>query len=44
VAGQIFLIDPPIARLPIRFGKQPAIAVTSDADSALMDGGVMPPA
>jgi hypothetical protein len=43
VAGQILLIDPPITRLPIRFGKHPTLTITSDADSALMDRGVMPP-
>jgi hypothetical protein len=43
VAGQILLIDPPITRLPIRFGKYPTIAVTSDGDSTLMYRGVMPP-
>jgi hypothetical protein len=44
VPRQVFLVDPPIARLPIRFGKHPNIVVPGDADPALMDRGVMPPA
>jgi hypothetical protein len=42
MSGQLVIINPPIARPPIRFGEHPTSGITGDADAALMHRGVMP--
>ena len=42
VSGQIRIIDPRVAALPIGFGEDPALPVAGDGDAALMHDGVVP--
>lgn len=42
VSGEIRIIDPRVAALPIGFGEDPALAVGGDGNAALMHCGVVP--
>jgi hypothetical protein len=41
VPGQILIVGPPITPLSVGFGEHPTIGISSDGDTALVDGGVM---